>query len=153
MSLPLAVDLRNYFRKHFFKIIQLLDHSCSLFPPPLKSQYVWPSLVQLDFRKERTFWAMSFTTLVEKVEFSRWGMSSVFIISYFWSKNQKQWENFPPWAPQHKLLMLTILVVLFIYLFIFTTRGISNSLKNYTHASEIWYKKWEGSLVLKPWAQ
>lgn len=60
---------------------------------------------------------MSFTTLVEKVEFSRWGMSSVFIISYFWSKNQKQWENFPPWAPQHKLLMLTILVVLFIYLF------------------------------------
>lgn len=33
MSLPLAVDLRNDFRKHFFTIIQLLDHSCSLFPP------------------------------------------------------------------------------------------------------------------------
>ena len=29
------------------------------------------------------FWAMSFTTLVEKVEFSRSGMSSVLIISYF----------------------------------------------------------------------
>lgn len=40
-------------------------------------------MVHLDLRKERMFWAISFTTLVEKVEFSRWGMSSVFIISYF----------------------------------------------------------------------
>lgn len=50
---------------------------------PLNNQYVCPSLVQFDFKKDKIFWAISFITLVEKLEFSKLGISSVLIISYF----------------------------------------------------------------------
>lgn len=73
-----------YFVSHTGGTVSVL---CYL--PPLKSQLVKPFMVQLDLRKNQMFWAVSFTTMVEKVEFSRSGMSSVQIISYFWPKNNQ----------------------------------------------------------------